>query len=225
VKIKSLTPSQAHHLLNGLAALRDFIRMNGYYMEAFFFDQYIKELRKIAPKRVFNRRIIDEIENKSIIDRALEYIRKVQLGKWRTALLALFFTGLRSTEAAYMFNNYDSLRKLYHYKTVIIELNYIRKSKKAWITIIPDKLEPLIQKYMGEITNNTFKDIRNKKKIQIGIFRDVHLAILSETMKRHEINLLQGRVSEIDVKHYTKHIRRIAEKYYEAYRKYYYLLG
>ncbi len=223
--IKSLTPSQAHHLLNGLAALRDFIRMNGYYIEAFFLDQYIKELRKIAPRRVFSRRIIDEEENKPIIDRAIEYIRKVEDGKWRAALLVLFFTGLRSTEVIYLFNNYDRLRKLYHCRTIIVELNYIRKSKKAWITMIPDGLEPLIQKYMGEITNNTFINIRNKKKIQIGIFRDAHLAILSETMRRHEINLLQGRVSEIDVKHYTKHIRRIAEKYNEAYKKYYYLIS
>ncbi len=221
--IQRLTPSQAHHLLNGLAALRDYIRVNGYIYESMALDYYLKELRKLAPRKK-TKRVLDEEIDKSIIDKALEYVSRVVEGKWRVVVLVFFYTGLRSPEVVYMFQHYSSLRKIIHSDTVILELGYERASKKAWITMFPYKLEHRVTEYEGQVTENTIKNIRNKKKITLGLFRDAHLAILSDTMQRHEINLLQGRVSAIDVKHYTKHLRRIAEKYHEAYKKYNYLL-
>lgn len=139
--------------------------------------------------------------------------------------LIAFFTGLRGDEVIYLIKNYNRLRKIYLDKVIVVGLNFIRKSKKAYITILPREFENYILKYMNEIGYRSVDNIRDKKGIGIGLYRKVHNAILSETMKEHEIKLLQGKVSDIQVKHYTKHIRRIAEKYVEAYNDYWGLIS
>ncbi len=60
-----------------------------------------------------------------------------------------------------------------------------------------------------------------EKCVYLSLMRKVHRNILSRTMDDAEIDLLQGRLSKIIVKHYTKHIYDIAHKYEEAYQPYY----
>ncbi len=71
---------------------------------------------------------------------------------------------------------------------------------------------------------NTVQDARDRLGIKWGILRKAHVAILSTRLIELEIKLLQGKVSEIMVKHYTKHLREIADKYIEAYKPYLFLI-
>lgn len=129
--------------------------------------------------------------------------------------------GLRGTEIVFLWNNWRSLRKIYHNNVVIEELGYERKSKKAWITMMHEKLASLLDKYT---VNTVSLRYLGEMGVHVGLVRKVHLAILSRTLMQHEIDLLQGRISSITVKHYTKHLRSIAEKYIEAYKPYLTLL-
>ena len=182
-------------------------------------DQYL------APKQERVKLLELEID-KSIIDKALEEIKQLKGGiLWKLLARISFFTGLRGTEIVFLWNNWRHLNKLYLDKVVVVEIGYIRKSKKAWITIMPLRLANLITKYSNtKITYTAIDNLRDKAGVHVGLMRKVHLAILSETMREHEIKLLQGRVSEITVKHYTRHLREIARKYYEAYKNYFILL-
>jgi len=224
--ITRLTPGQAKHLLNGIATLRDYLRLIGYKRTADAIDDYLKQLRKIAPKPQ-KVRVLDYEVDTSIIDKGLKEIKQIKNGKlWKILALISFFTGLRGTEIVFLWNNWRRLRKIYHNGIVIIELGYNRKSKKAWITMLPEKLANIIMKNSSSttITYNAIDNLRDKAGVHVGLMRKVHLAILSKTMMEHEIKLLQGRVSEITVRHYTRHLRVIADKYREAYKEYFTLL-
>ena len=201
------------HLLNALAAFRDFCSLLGIN---FAFD--IKQLRKLMKKPKMNN-ILEYEEDKGIIEKALEMIRNLGCGKWLAVAVVSFFTGLRSTEIAYLINNYDSLKKIVHNGIIIVELGYERKSKKAWITMLPKQIEEYVR-IAGHVDRNTINNMKDKRGFNISIMRKSHLAILSDVMMTHEIDLLQGRVSKITVKHYTKHLREIAEKYRKAFESY-----
>ncbi len=222
LSISRLRPSTAKRLLRGYAAMRDFLKLMGYKM---LISDFLRELRRLIPK-TNSIEILDYEIDKSIIDKAIEQLHILKDSKkWLLVHMLAFFTGLRGDEVVYLIKNYKHLRKLYLDKVVVVELNFIRKSKRAYITVFPKELEKHIIKYMDEIGYRVVDNIRDKKGIGISLYRKVHDAILSETMKKHEIELLQGKVSNILVKHYTKHIRRIAEKYVEAYKSYWSLIS
>ncbi len=225
VYITKLTPCQAKHLLNGIAALRDYLELIGYKKTASIIDDYLKQLRKIAPKTQ-KVNVLDYEIDTSIIDKALKELEQLKGGKlWKILALISFFTGLRGTEIVFLWNNWRRLRKIYHNSIVIVELGYNRKSKKAWITMLPQKLADLIDKYAIEpVSYTSIQNLRDKAGVHVGLMRKVHLGILSKTMMEHEIKLLQGRISEITVRHYTRHLRAIADKYKEAYSEYFTLL-
>ncbi len=221
-EIAKLTYKQAQHFLNGLAAFRDFCRLYGIP-----FNVNISELRKLAPR---NRhvKVLEYEEDSTIIEKALNELRKLpKQGTWKVLGLIAFFTGLRSTEIIYMVKNWEKLRKIsLDNNVVIIELGYERKSKKAWITMMPKKLARRIDMMeRNKVGINAFRDMLYKRGFNVSIMRKSHLAILSAKMMQHEIDLLQGRVSSITVRHYTKHLREIAAKYIECFKQYLHLLA
>ncbi|WFO75630.1 hypothetical protein J4526_01750 [Desulfurococcaceae archaeon MEX13E-LK6-19] len=220
--ITRLTPSQAAHLLRGIAALREYLRLLGYSGIAEALDYYLKQLRKLAPRKR-SIRLLDYEADKSIIDKALEQLRKAIVSRsilWSLLALIDFYTGLRGTELVWLWTRWSSLRKIHHNSTVIVELGYERRSKKAWITMMPMELAAILDTYMYKVTVNTIQDARDRLGIRWSLFRKAHLAILSTKLMEHEIDLLQGRMGKITVKHYTKHLREIADKYIEAYKPY-----
>ncbi len=226
LRIKKLRESTARRLLRGYAALRDYIiRIKRYDIDEEEVNKYLRELRRIMPR---NKRIkiLDYEFEDTIIDKALKQLEMLRNSRvWYFIHLLDFYTGLRGTELLYLARNYPGFRKVYHGTIVIVELNFVRSSKKAYVTMFPMDLERYILEYMDTVGDNIIQNIRDKRGLGISIYRKVHNAILSETMREHEIKLLQGKLSDIDVKHYTKHIRRIAEKYHKAYKKYYYLIS
>ncbi len=218
IEITKLTPSQAKEILNALAAYRDFCSLYGIP-----FNVDLKQLRKLAPRQK-KVKVLEYEEDKGIVQKALEQVGMFKRGSkyYMLALLSLF-TGMRSTEIIYMVNNWEQLRKIPHVDAVIVEVGYERKSKKAWVTIIPKKLADLVPR-IGKVGERAFDTMRDEYGFNVSIMRKAHLAILSERLKEHEINLLQGRIGKIIVKHYTKHLREIAEKYMECFAPYLHLL-
>jgi len=85
---------------------------------------------------------------------------------------------------------------------------------------MPARLYEMLVKVNLRITRNTIQNPKDKKGIHVSISRKAHLAILSSVMQQHEIDLLQGRVSNVTVRHYVKHLREIADKYAKAYEPY-----
>ena len=221
IRIKELTPGQARHFLRGLAAYRDFCRLYGIP-----FNVNISELRKLAPKSNVVK-VLEYEESDDIINQALKELSKLpEEGIWKVLGLTAFFTGLRTTEIVFMIRKWEQLRKVLLNDVVIIELGYNRKSKKAWITMMPRQLYELINTLdRSKVGTYAFRDMLYKRGFRPSIMRKAHLAILSEKLMQHEIDLLQGRISSITVKHYTKHLREIAQKYIECFRKHLYLLN
>ena len=98
------------------------------------------------------------------------------------------------------------------------ELNYHRRRKKAWLTIMPEKL----YRYLSPVYIGVNIDTRLREKgVHLSLMRKVHRSILSRTMDDAMIDLLQGRAPKIIVKHYTKDLIDIIERYEKAYKPYY----
>ena len=152
--ITKLTPSQARKLLLGLAAYRDFCRL---YNVPFNAD--LRGLRRLAPKESKVRVLNMEVSH-SIVEVALSELSKLpSYGAWRVLGLTAFFTGLRSTEIVFMVKNWGELGRVIHRGAVIVELGYERKSKKAWVTVMPMRLSSLIEELdKGSVGINVFKD-------------------------------------------------------------------
>lgn len=228
--IKQLSPSTARKLLLALAAFRDYLKLYGMELKI-----DLAELRKIAPKYEHKPSIIEYEEEEDIVGKALSELGKVETTKYYYGLAAVsFFTGLRSTEIIYMVKNWPILRKLDLGEVVAVELNYMRKSKKAFITLMPKALAKIIPELSEVIGDTAFKNMRDDYGFNVSVMRKAHMAICSRTMQIHEIDLLQGRLSErhvvaflkldlnirITIQHYIKHIRSIAEKYVKAYAEF-----
>ncbi len=204
------------------------------YFQEFLFERYnivlpidIRYLRERIKVRKQERINLFEYFDRDIINEALEILHKsISYGlKTRIYLLVLFFTGLRACEVNYFLNNLKKLRRIKIGNVLLFELNYNRRTKKAYLTILPLKL---FKKLSGININynfsNAFRQKINKKGIKTYIFRKSFVAIASNTIQPHEIDLLQGRIGSILIKHYVRHLKEIAEKYEKAFKEYEYLI-
>ena len=165
---------------------------------------------------------INEGKRKSIIEQAVEAIEKIPPGKWKLATVTDFFTGLRASEIAFMFRNWNAFRKLDLGETVLITLDYDRKKKKAYITLVPKKLYEILNKHLPLHLSDFYwlDDVRERYGVRVSIFRKAFNAITSGYLDEAERDLLQGRLSKTQVRHYIKHILTISRKYFEAYKPY-----
>ena len=228
--LKTLSYRKAKAVIEAITPVRDFAEIFKINL-----DIDTKLLRKHLPKKktseITNSIIeyeikIDEEKRKSIIDQAVESIEKMPAGKWKLAATTDFFTGLRASEIAYMFRNWNVLKKLDLEKTVLITLDYDRDKKKAYITLIPKKLYEILNKYLPLHLSDFYwlDNIREYYGVKISIFRKAFNAITAGYLDESERDLLQGRLSKTQVRHYIKHILEISRKYYEAFEPYLHIL-
>jgi len=219
--LKTLSYRRARGVLVAIGALRDFLKIR-YNAEL---EVDTKFLRKFMPPRpveeVTNAILEYELrENKEIVDQAVEALNKIAGKKSKLALptIIAFFTGLRATEIRYMLMRWNELKKINLGNVVLVELNYDRVKKKAYITLLPKeiaaKIKPIV---LGADWRN---HLLHKHGIRLGMFRKAWIAITSRHLDSAERDLLQGRLKSIQVRHYVKHIRNIAERYYEAFKQY-----
>ena len=221
--LKTLSYRAARHVLDALGRIQDYLED---YKEVELIVNY-RRLRKYFPPKNEKFDLFEWVERGSLIDQAIQQLTFNPLIMSRKTIFKIpayiaFYTGLRGPEIRYLIINRDRLRSIRHEKVTIVELNYNRVKKKAYLTILPTKLYNVIGG-IGYIGRELPKRLR-EHDVNVSLMRKVHRAILSHTMDEGEIDLLQGRLSRIIVKYYTKHILLIAEKYYEAYRPYYKLL-
>ena len=220
VAIAWLKPSQARHLLNALAAFRDYCSLMG-----IGFDLDLRQLRKLAP-RSSSVRVMEYEEDDKIVEQAVRMVQRIQAGTvYRLLALAGFYTGLRTPEIVHMINNWARLRRIEHQGAAIVELGYERRTKKAWVTIMPLQLARMIDEARPRVGDTAPQTLRDEYGVSWSILRKAHLAILASKLNPLEIELLQGRVGRITVKHYVRHLREIAEKYMEAYKPHLHLLA
>jgi len=215
VILANLGRRTAEYVIVALSIYQRFMRLNGINIEL------DKELLKKHVKKEETIRIFDYEEDESIIEQALEMIEKVK-GKRRLFIITAFFTGLRGKELILLFRSWNSLRKKDFEEVEVIETGFIRRTKKSYLTMMPKQLAEQIEEWRcgDRIVENLCK-----KGVKISLFRKVHVAVLSKTMMPHEIDLLQGRLNSILVKHYVKHLREIAEKYWRAYKEFLFLFS
>ena len=228
LKYKGLPKSRRRKIMFTIYALLKFLRKikktNIQYPTATI--RQILGIENEPPK------LLEYVEEEPIVKQAEEIMAKTaKLGEksaYRLAGETGFFTGLRWPEIRYLINNYRDLKKLQHMEAVIVEINYLRRSKNAYVTIVPEKLHEKLMENTKQLGYNADRELRDTYGIKFSILRKAHLAICSQTMNELEIDLLQGRIkpkllgllSEITRKHYVKHLRKIAEKYLQAYQPY-----
>jgi intergrase/recombinase len=138
---------------------------------------------------------------------------------YKLPTLIAFFTGLRSTEIKYLLERWDELKKIeIHDYVMLVELNYDRGKKKAYITLMPTQLAEQIKRM--KLSSNWKDAVRYKYGVRLGLFRKAWIAITAKHLDAAERDLLQGRLKSVQVRHYIKHIRDIAKRYAEAFEKY-----
>lgn len=143
-------------------------------------------------------------------------------------MLTAFYTGLRAPEIKHMFDSWWKLKKLKVIDgVVLVELNYDRVKKKAYITLLPKQLAELIERNYIKIslTNEWRNHVLHKFDIALGLMRKAWIAITARYLDPAERDLLQGRVKSVQVRHYVKHIKSIAARYKEAFKSYLHLVN
>ena len=142
--------------------------------------------------------------------------------------LVAFYTGLRSTEIKYMLDRWYDLRKVEVIEgVVLVELNYDRVKKKCYITLLPKELVPRISEWVREsrLSANWKDHLRHRYGVRLGLFRKTYHAITARHLDKAERELLHGHLKSIQVRHYIRHIKSIAQRYRQAFEPYLYLIN
>jgi len=231
--LRSLPYRRAQAVLEALAALRDYARLLG--TEITVDTRFLR--RFLPPKRVSEvteallEYELGEGSGKDIVAQAVEAVKAV-LGRetsLKVPVLIAFFTGLRSTEIKYILDRWPNLRKVEVAEgVVLVEVNYDRRVKKCYITLIPKELVPHVNAWLGEgnkLSQNWKDHLRHRYGVMLGIFRKAFHAITSKHLDKAERELLHGHLKSIQVRHYIRHIKSIAARYREAFSPYLYLIN
>ncbi len=228
--LKQYSWRKANAILEAITPIRDYAEIIGLKL-----DIDTKLLRKHLPHKS-----IDEITNaileyelagdyeekQKIIEQAVEYLKALPMGKYKLACLIDFYTGLRSTEIKFLFDNYDKLRKIHVTDNVtLIVLNYDRNKKKAYFTLVPRRLWKIMEHELPKPLAFWWNDhVREDYGVRVSVFRKAWVAITSPLLDSAEKDLLQGRLKRVLVEHYVRHIREIAERYYRSFERYLFLI-
>ncbi len=214
----------ARHVLNALSILQD-------YLEDVLGVELVvnwRKLRRYLPEKVeainvfeyvdrFGGRLIDQAMDQLVFNKILHRSRFYTL-----VALTAFFTGLRGPEIRHLIMNKNRLETRFYKSVAIVQLNYIRPKKKAYVTMLPRQLHKILpESYVGTLIDKRLRE----RGVYLSLLRKVHRNILSRTMDDAEIDLLQGRLEKIIVIHYTRHIYDIAQKYEKAYKPYYNIIN
>ena len=229
--LKKLSYRRARGIFEAVPAVKEYARLV-YGVNLEIDTKYLRKFMPAREIREITESIIEfELQETqiatTIIDQALDYVNRIIKSntKYKIPVIIEFFTGLRPSEVIYMLNNWDKLRKIKLDGTYLIVLNYDRKTKKAYLTLLPEKLYAIIETNKPYILSSYFKDhVNHKYGIKLYTFRKAWIAITSKYLDEAERDLLQGRLRSIQIKHYVKHIKLIAQRYLEAFKPYLYIL-
>ncbi|MCS7386884.1 MAG: integrase [archaeon GB-1867-005] len=206
--LKRLTFRVSRYVLESASVLLQYLKLKGVNV-----DVDLSLLRKHI-NRDQKIRVLDFEGDHSIVEEAIRQVTESSLGPTlKLVAITAFFTGLRSPELRFMFEKWRDLRKIEYDNVSVVELGYDRGKKKAWITMMPSELAVQIKPV--KLGWKLAEHLR-EKGVKLSILRKSHVAMLSTHLNPAEIDLLQGRLNKVLVKHYIKHLRSIAKRYREA---------
>jgi intergrase/recombinase len=212
LKIKEITTqkkSLKRHILQSLAALSKYLDLKEGS------DKWYKKFKEIRTKAGITwteEKVPQILQTQINKDEILESIKKMEERLKATCLLHLL-TGLRTTELFYLIKNWEKLKKVELENGFGVELAYIKKTKKAFLTFLHKNAIPFIEKaYKSK--RSYWKNIK-KYGIKPYDFRRVFESIYSN-LRSHEIDLLQGRLgSELTI-HYTRDLSGIGKRVFQV---------
>ena len=231
--LKQLNYRRARGVIEAIAPLRDYAKIR-YGVELKIDTEFLwkfmphKSVSKVT-EAILEYELKDENRRIEIVNQALEGLKRVlqRNTKYRLPVLVAFFTGLRAPEIKYMFDKWSNLKKIKVIDgVVLVILNYDRKKKKCYFTLMPERLVELINKHHKEVklTNEWRSHVLHKFGVAVGIFRKSWVAITVKYLDKNERYALQGRAKEIEIEHYIKHITDISRRYLEAFKQYIHLI-
>jgi len=201
------------HVLQSLAALSRYLDLK------YDTNKYYERFRELRTKSGISwaeekipQILVKEIPKEKVIDT----IRSMGEKRLKATCLLHLLTGLRTSEVFYLIKNFDVLKKTKLDDGLIIELSYLRKTKKAFVTFLHKNAIKLINIAYND-KRTYWKNIR-KYGIKPYDFRRVFESIYS-SLRSHEVDLLQGRLTTELTVHYTRDMSSITEKIFDVQQK------
>ena len=213
-ELLSLPPRSACFIVETVSVLNRWLKMQHYPG----LDRELERLKMFCPKRPQTPRFVHFFFGNDVVEEVLRQLENARLGRTlRFVAATAVLTGLRGPELRYMFANWHQLAKRNLSGATAILLNYVRRTKNAWITLMPGwHAEDCTEMRLGVWFVNKLQ----RGGVHISLARKAHVAMLSSHLNAGEIDLLQGRCNSMIVQHYIVHLPQIAQRYIQAIRPY-----
>lgn len=193
------------HILQALAAYSKFL--DALYETEIYYKRF-NELRKKAGITWYIQKIPKILNENIDKNKIIEIIKFFPKRLKATSILHLL-TGLRTHELIYLIKNFENFKKVKIDDAYVIEMLYIRRTKKTFITILNERAIDFIRiAYKSKLSY--WKNLK-KYNIKPYDFRRTFESFF-DNLRSHEIDLLQGRANEELVVHYTRDISSLVKK-------------
>jgi len=198
--------SLKRHVLQALAAFSRFLDLEEDTDEHY---TRFKMLREKAGIKWGEEKVPKILVEKVSKQKLLNVLKSMKEERLLSTCLLHLLTGLRTGELFYLIKNFESLPKKKIGEGYVIELGYVRKTKKVFVTMLHENA----LKFLPKAYRNEKSYWKNLKKYGIKAydFRRVFESVYPE-LRSHEIDLLQGRTTTELTVHYTRDIEAIASK-------------
>ncbi|MEM5801986.1 MAG: integrase [Candidatus Aenigmatarchaeota archaeon] len=212
-EISQQKKSLKRHILQALAAFAKYLDLK--YNTNEYYEKF-KELRSKAGISWAEEKVPQFLVNEISKEKILEIIKSIEEERLKATSLLHLLTGLRTSEVFYLVKNFDRLKKSENEKGFIVELAYLRKTKKVFVTFLHRDATNLIKKAFRS-KRSYWKNLK-KYGLKPYDFRRIFESVYSN-LRSHEVDLLQGRLSTELTIHYTRDISSIAERIFSTQEK------
>jgi|GEM_PF-5707102 hypothetical protein len=209
LEMKKLTEqkrSLKRHVLQALAALSKFLDLQS---DKEIYYKRFRELREKAGIRWGEEKIPKILERSLDKDEILRKVKEIKNERLRAISILHLLTGLRTGELIFLIKNFERLNKVKINEGFIIELNYLRRTKKVYFTVLHEKCLEFFKKAYKN--RKSYWNNIKKTGLKPYDFRRIFESLYPE-LRSHEIDLLQGRASSELTVHYTRDLESLAQK-------------
>ncbi|MEM0243442.1 MAG: hypothetical protein QXP52_03470 [Candidatus Aenigmatarchaeota archaeon] len=215
IEFKKITQNKKtlkKHILQALSAYSKFLDA---LTESDIYYKKFNELRKKSGITWYSQKIPKILDERINKDEILEKIKYFPKRLKATSILQLL-TGLRTHEIFYLIKNFEKFKKIKIEDAYVFEILYLRKTKKTFFTILNEKATELLPiAYKSKISY--WKNLK-KYNLKPYDFRRIFESLF-DNLRSHEIDLLQGRVREELIVHYTRDLESLVKKVSEKQRE------
>ncbi len=209
-KVSEEKKSAKRHMLQALAALSKYLDLKN---DTYKYYQRFKELRTKSGISWAEEKIPQILVREVPKERILDTIKSMEERRLKATCILHVLTGLRTSEIFYLVKNFDSLKKTELEKGFIIELSYLRRTKKAFVTFLHKDSMGLLK--IAYNNKRSYWDNIRKYGIKPYDFRRMFESLYS-SLRSHEVDLLQGRLTTELTIHYTRDMSSLADKILET---------